>query len=75
MGIGKSRVLSELATRLRHGDIATTFDVRTGRAHESGGRVAFGMIVDALRRRLERENAPDDLLEDVHCQEDGHEAE
>lgn len=69
MGVGKSRVLSELGTRLQRGDSATTFDVLAGRAHESGGRVAFAMIIDALRRRLERENAPDDLLDDVWLSE------
>jgi predicted ATPase len=40
-------------------------DVLAGRAFEAGGRLPYGPLVDALRERLARENAPEDLLDDV----------
>ncbi|HEX6384396.1 MAG TPA: AAA family ATPase [Anaerolineae bacterium] len=36
-----------------------------GRAFETGGRLAYQPVVEALRTRLEGVNAPEDLLEDV----------
>jgi DNA-binding SARP family transcriptional activator len=36
-----------------------------GRAFETGGRLAYQPVVEALRARLEKVNAPEDLLEDV----------
>ena len=36
-----------------------------GRAFEAGGRLPYQPLVDALRPRVERENAPADLLADV----------
>ena len=40
-------------------------DLLKGRAFEMGGRLAYQPLIDALRLRLEEENAPDDLLDDV----------
>ncbi len=60
-GIGKTR----LATEFGHWARAAGADVLQGRAFEAGGRVPYQPLVDALRPRLDRENAPDDLLDDV----------
>jgi DNA-binding SARP family transcriptional activator len=60
-GIGKTRLASEFLNWL-------TFqgaDVLRGRAFEAGGRLAYQPIVEAVRARIEHENAPDDLLSDV----------
>src|SRR6266571_2059908 len=40
-------------------------EVLRGHAFEMGGRLPYQPLVDALRERLEAENAPEDLLEDV----------
>ena len=40
-------------------------DLLRGRAHELGGRLPYQPLVEALRVRLDNENAPDDLLDDV----------
>lgn len=40
-------------------------EVWQGRAFETGGRLAYQLVVEALRTRLEGVNAPEDLLEDV----------
>src|SRR6185436_6169437 len=60
-GIGKTRLAGKFA------DWAATqgADVLQGRAFESGGRLPYQPIVQALRGRLDQENAPDDLLSDV----------
>jgi DNA-binding SARP family transcriptional activator len=60
-GIGKSRLADEL---LRWA-AAQGADVLCGRAFETGGRLPYQPILDAIRPRLERENAPEDLLSDV----------
>lgn len=36
-----------------------------GRAFQTGGRLAYQPVVEALRRRLQQVNAPEDLLDDV----------
>ncbi|MEJ2555115.1 MAG: AAA family ATPase, partial [Anaerolineae bacterium] len=36
-----------------------------GRAFEMGGRLPYQPVIEAMRVRLEQENAPEDLLEDV----------
>src|SRR2546429_9910018 len=36
-----------------------------GQALEMGGRLPYQPLVEALRERLEAENAPEDLLEDL----------
>jgi DNA-binding SARP family transcriptional activator/tetratricopeptide (TPR) repeat protein len=60
-GIGKTRLAAEFL------DWAVTAgaDVLHGRAFEAGGRLPYQPLVDALRPRLEHENAPEDLLSDV----------
>lgn len=60
-GIGKTRLASEF---LRWA-AAQGADVLSGRAFETGGRLAYQPLVEGLRSRLERENAPDDLLSDT----------
>ena len=60
-GIGKTRLATEFLAWAR----AQGADVLAGGAFETGGRVSYQPLVDALRPRVERENAPDDLLSDV----------
>jgi DNA-binding SARP family transcriptional activator len=60
-GIGKSRLVHEfLAWAAAQGA-----DVLEGRAVELGGAVPYLALVEALRPRVERENAPDDLIDGV----------
>jgi DNA-binding SARP family transcriptional activator len=40
-------------------------DILQGRTFEAGGQLPYQPLIDALRDRLERENAPDDLLADL----------
>src|SRR5215471_16916147 len=60
-GIGKTSLATEFLTWAA----AQGADVLHGRAFETGGRLPYQPLVEALRRRLEREQAPDDLLSDV----------
>lgn len=60
-GIGKTRLASEF---LRWAT-AQGADILQGRAFETGGRLPYQPLVEALRSRVERENAPDNLLNDV----------
>lgn len=60
-GIGKTR----LATEWVGWAMAQGADVLRGQAFEMGGRLPYQPLVEALRERLEVENAPEDLLEDV----------
>ncbi len=60
-GIGKTRLASECVAWSR----AQGAEVLRGHAFEMGGRLPYQPLVDALRERLEAENAPEDLLEDV----------
>ncbi|MBV9279586.1 MAG: AAA family ATPase [Chloroflexi bacterium] len=61
-GIGKSRLLSQFLTLVRR----TGADVVVGRAFEKTvGELPYAPLVEALRGRLEEENAPDDLLSDL----------
>ncbi len=57
-GIGKTR----LATAFLGWATAQGIDVLAGRAFEAGGRLPYQPLVEALRDRLARENAPGDLL-------------
>jgi DNA-binding SARP family transcriptional activator len=60
-GIGKSRLAHEfLAWAAAQGA-----DVLEGRAVELRGAVPYMALVEALRPRMERENAPDDLLDGI----------
>ena len=60
-GIGKTRLTREWATWAA----AQGALVLSGQAFEMGGRLPYQPLVEALRPRMEAENAPDDLLEDV----------
>jgi len=60
-GIGKTRLASEFLIWVA----AQGADILQGQAFEMGGHLPYQPLVEALRRRLERENAPDDLLSDV----------
>ena len=60
-GIGKTRLVEEFL----HWAEAQGADVIRAQALETGGRLPFQPLVDAIRPRLERANAPDDLLDDV----------
>ncbi|MDQ3965346.1 MAG: AAA family ATPase, partial [Actinomycetota bacterium] len=64
-GIGKTRLAEEFLSWAREEGA----DVISGRTYEVGGRLPYGVLIDALRPRLERERAPDDLLEDVWLSE------
>ena len=60
-GIGKTRLVSEFLAWVR----AQGTDVLAGQAIEMGGRLPYQPLVEALRPRLEEENAPEDLLDDL----------
>ncbi len=60
-GIGKTRLADELLAWAA----GQGADVLRGRAFEMGGRLPYQPLLEALRPRLERENAPEDLLSDV----------
>src|SRR5437763_5707239 len=61
VGIGKTRLASEfLAWAVVEGA-----DVLRGQAFETGGQLPYRPMIEALRPRIERENAPDDLLSDL----------
>ena len=59
-GIGKTRLAGEFLAWAG----AQGADVLQGRAFEAGGRLPYQPLVEALRSRIEQENAPDDLLSD-----------
>jgi predicted ATPase len=59
-GIGKTRLAEEFLGWAR----ARGADVLEGGASEGAG-LPYGPLVEAIRPRIERERAPDDLLEDV----------
>src|SRR5258708_2224293 len=58
-GIGKSRLATEFVAWAK----AQGAEVLSGQALEMGGRLPYQPLVEALRPRLEAENAPEDLLE------------
>ena len=60
-GIGKTRLASEFVGWAA----AQGADVLRGQAFESSGRLSYQPLIEALRPRIEQENAPDDLLHDV----------
>src|SRR5713101_3650689 len=57
-GIGKTRLTSEFVAWSR----AQGAEALRGHAFEMGGRLPYQPLVEALRERLEAENAPEDLL-------------
>ncbi len=60
-GIGKTRLAREFVAWVR----AQGAEVLSGHAFEMGGRLPYQPLVEAMRPRLEAENAPEDLLEDL----------
>ena len=60
-GIGKTR----LAEHFLGWAAAQGADILRGQAFETSGRLSYQPLTDALRQRLERENAPEDLLSDL----------
>src|SRR5437588_427614 len=60
-GIGKTRLAREFVAWAR----AQGAEVLSGHAFEMGGRLPYQPLVEAFRPRLEAENAPEDLLEDL----------
>src|SRR3954470_21277962 len=63
-GIGKTRLAEEFLLWAK----ARGADVLKGGASEAAG-LPYGPLLEAIRPRLERERAPDDLLEDVWLSE------
>jgi DNA-binding SARP family transcriptional activator len=62
-GAGKTRLVSAFQEWARLE--APQCEIWQGRAFETGGRLAYQPVVEALRPRLEQVNAPEDLLDDV----------
>jgi DNA-binding SARP family transcriptional activator len=60
-GIGKTRLASEFVAWAR----TQGAEVLSGHALEMDGRLPYQPLVEALRVRLEKENAPEDLLDDL----------
>ena len=60
-GIGKTRLVSEFVAWAR----AQRADALSGHVLESGVRLPYQPLVEAMRSRLEEENAPEDLLDDL----------
>jgi DNA-binding SARP family transcriptional activator/tetratricopeptide (TPR) repeat protein len=60
-GIGKTRLAEEFLIWAK----SRGADVLEGGASEGAGGLPYGPLVEALRPRIERERAPDDLLEDT----------
>lgn len=61
-GVGKTRLAREF---LQWAYEARGAEILRGRAFETGGRLPYQPLTEALRARLEREHAPEDLLDDV----------
>jgi predicted ATPase len=60
-GIGKTRLATEFLAQAE----VEGADVLRGQAFETGGHLPYQPVIEALRPRIERENAPDDLLSDL----------
>jgi DNA-binding SARP family transcriptional activator len=60
-GIGKTRLATEF---LAWAEVEGA-DVLQGQAFETGGQLPYQPVIEALRPRIERENAPDDLFSDL----------
>lgn len=62
-GVGKTRLVQAF---LEWAALDTpNVDVCQGRCFEMGGRLPYEPVIEALRLRLDQENAPEDLLDDV----------
>jgi len=64
-GIGKTRLARDFGNWAR----AQGAEVLSGQAFEMGGRLPYQPLVEAMRQRLEEENAPEDLLDDLWLSE------
>jgi DNA-binding SARP family transcriptional activator/predicted ATPase len=62
-GVGKTRLVNAFKDWALLDTPET--EIWQGQAFETGGRLAFQPVVEALRIRLNQVNAPEDLLEDV----------
>ncbi|HKI55078.1 MAG TPA: AAA family ATPase [Anaerolineales bacterium] len=62
-GVGKTRLVNAFKEWALLDTPKT--EVWQGKAFETGGRLAFQPVVEALRIRLDQVNAPEDLLDDV----------
>ena len=62
-GVGKTRLSEAFLNWVTVSQ--TEVDILKGQAFEIGGRLPYQPIVEALRPRIEAENAPEDLLADV----------
>ncbi len=62
-GVGKTRLLNAFRDWALFD--MPQIEVWGGKAFETGARLAFQPVVEALRIRLDQVNAPEDLLEDV----------
>jgi predicted ATPase/DNA-binding SARP family transcriptional activator len=62
-GVGKTRLLSAFQEWVVLD--SPSVEIWDGRAFEMGGHLPYQPVIEALRLRLEQENAPEDLLEDV----------
>ena len=62
-GVGKTRLTQAFLEWSRLNTLVV--DIWQGRAFETGGRLPYEPVIEALRLRIENENAPEDLLEDV----------
>jgi DNA-binding SARP family transcriptional activator/predicted ATPase len=60
-GMGKSRLIEEFMAWAS----ARGADILALRTFETSGQTPYGALIATLRARIERENAPDDLLPDV----------
>ena len=60
-GVGKTRLAKEFVSWAR----AQGADVLIGHAFEMRGHLPYQPLIEALRERLEGENAPEDLLDDL----------
>ncbi len=60
-GMGKTRLADEFLKWAGTQGV----DLLRGSAYETSGGLPYQPIIDALRQRLERENAPEDLLDDA----------
>jgi DNA-binding SARP family transcriptional activator len=62
-GVGKTRLLNAFQEWVVLESSGA--EIWNGRAFETDGRLPYQPVIEALRQRLEQENAPEDLLDDV----------
>ena len=62
-GVGKTRLIKVFQEWIALDSPGV--EIWNGRAFETGGRLPYQPVIEALRQRLEQENAPEDLLDDV----------